>query len=265
MNYFYADANNQPQGPHDLAQLEQLRANGTLTDATRVIPVDGKEWKPLAHVLAVAKLPPLPPPILPVPPATTPPPTVMPVPPPAPPKCDSTNIPAQPNSDHATSAPSTQNASQQPEQKVNIQEVCEGCGLTLSISDSQIRTDTETVMIADIQGVHIVEDGKLMGRWGLWVLCLLPAWGCMFGGKWVGITIGGVIGYLSYPYVLGGYNVFVSTPAGRTKIVHLWYFSPGCDGGMCKSGERAYGLAKTVSDAISDTLAVYRASKTDAG
>jgi GYF domain 2 len=61
MNYFYADANNQPQGPYDLAQLEQLRANGTLTDATPVVSENGKEWKPLAHILAVAKLPPLPP------------------------------------------------------------------------------------------------------------------------------------------------------------------------------------------------------------
>jgi len=68
MKYFYADAKNDPQGPYELTQIEQLLAAGTLTDATSVIPENGTEWKPLSHVLALAKLPP-PPPLL----STTPP------------------------------------------------------------------------------------------------------------------------------------------------------------------------------------------------
>lgn len=45
MKYFYADANNQPQGPYELDYLQQLAAQGIIKPETYVVEEGGSAWK----------------------------------------------------------------------------------------------------------------------------------------------------------------------------------------------------------------------------
>ncbi len=61
--WYYADANNQPQGPFPFDELKRLFASGAITPETYVIEVNGSKWKQFSDVSSKADEPP---PVLPV-------------------------------------------------------------------------------------------------------------------------------------------------------------------------------------------------------
>ena len=69
MNYFYANAANEPVGPISEEQLHELYRNRTITLDTFVVVEEGSEWKAYRSITKI----PIPPPTPPVVPITTPP------------------------------------------------------------------------------------------------------------------------------------------------------------------------------------------------
>lgn len=134
-----------------------------------------------------------------------------------------------------------------------LQCVFEKDGIT--ITDTQIRTETETLLLADIRGVQIVEDKELVGRW-VWyvVIAVVAVFLSVAGDAWIGMAIGLAGCYLGIPMIIGGFNVFVTTQTGRNKLVHFGFFDLSADR-CCKSFQEANEHAKAVSDAISDAIA----------
>lgn len=65
--WYYADANNQPQGPYSSEELSRLLAARTISTATLVIKEGDAEWKPYREIFCCspsqASLPPIPPPL----------------------------------------------------------------------------------------------------------------------------------------------------------------------------------------------------------
>ncbi len=60
MNYYYANAANQPAGPVTLDELQKLLARGEITPATNIIPVGETTWRPLSTLLPTAPVTPPP-------------------------------------------------------------------------------------------------------------------------------------------------------------------------------------------------------------
>lgn len=52
MKYYYADANNQPVGPHTVEELLKLEAAGTIQAASWVVEEGGTDWKAFSDIKA---------------------------------------------------------------------------------------------------------------------------------------------------------------------------------------------------------------------
>ena len=128
------------------------------------------------------------------------------------------------------------------------------------ITDTQIRTETETIMLAEVGGVSIEKDTKRVVRWMIWSVCSIAgAVLLQTAAGWLGAALGFGLIWLSNTSVMGGYSVFVSTQSGRRRILRFGYFDPFADGPSSsndfKSCPRAYNRAKAVADAISNAIA----------